>query len=338
MTLKERRPDVYEILTSLGCTFKRVSRLGLSMIKHDQGIYPREKTDWERVQLYKEAMEEGAEFPPIIIADDYTLLDGNHRYYAYKELGIEEISAEVWEVPENLKPIFAQAVNTEKEISDTPLTTGEKKKAILRDWEILSHLPKQERIETIARLLKTSKGYVKKVLIQAGLIRDLTNQMKTRALELKQAGLSTRQIAKVLEEEFGEKVSHMTIHNWLKSVKSDTRVLNFTPNNTSPQGVKKFTQVKNFTPDNNYPHSGANNTRVSNASPNNTSPQKEEEFGQLDPKKELLEFILADAELYKYDPLPHIEREGLLGLLSEEHWERVNQIRSCYLMINLLLV
>jgi len=309
MTLKERRPDVYEILTSLGCTFKRVSRLGLSMIKHDQGIYPREKTDWERVQLYKEAMEEGAEFPPIIIADDYTLLDGNHRYYAYKELGIEEISAEVWEVPETLKPIFAQAVNTEKEISDTPLTTGEKKKAILRDWEILSHLPKQERIETIAKVLKTSVSYVRKVLAQAGYIEDLREKMKTRALKLKQAGLSTRQIAKVLEEEFGEKVSHMTIHNWLKTVKIFTQVKNFTPDNNQPQGGKKFTQVKNASLDNN-------------------SPQEEEEFKQLDPKKELLEFILADAELYKYDPLPHIEREGLLDLLTEEHWERINHIRE----------
>ncbi|NPA14483.1 MAG: helix-turn-helix domain-containing protein, partial [Aquificae bacterium] len=159
----------------------------------------------------------------------------------------------------------------------------------------------------------------RKVLAQAGYIEDLREKMKTRALELKQAGLSTRQIAKVLEEEFGEKVSHMTIHNWLKSVKSDTRVLNFTPNNTPPQGV-------------------ANNTRVSNAPPHNPSPQKEEEFKQLDPKKELLEFILADAELYKYDPLPHLERKGLLDLLKEEHWERVNQIRGCYSMINLLLV
>jgi hypothetical protein len=297
MELKNRRPDVFETLSKLGCAYKRTVRLGLDMIKHDQGIYPREKTDWERVQLYKEAMEEGAQFPPIIIAEDYTLLDGNHRFYAYKELGIDEIEAEVWEVPENLKPIFAQAVNTEKEISDTPLTTGEKKKAILRDWEILSHSPKQERIETIAKILKTSVSYVRKVLAQAGYIEDLREKMKARALELSQAGLSTRQIAKLLEEEFGEKVSHMTIARWL-----------------SP-AVTKFTRVKNVTPPDNNPQSPANNP-----TPNPNHLDRD--------KRDLLEFILADAELHQYDPVPYVQKHRLVDYLTEEDLERIDAIRE----------
>jgi hypothetical protein len=61
-------------------------------------------------------------------------------------------------------------------------------------------------------------------------------------LELSQAGLSTRQIAKLLEEEFGEKVGKSTIAFWLKQ-----------------HSVQKFTQVKNWTPPDNNPQSPANN-------------------------------------------------------------------------------
>jgi transcriptional regulator with XRE-family HTH domain len=148
-------------------------------------------------------------FPPILASSDYTKLDGNHRYYAHKEAGKPTIWIEKWEVPEALYPVVAQAVNTEEGNIDTPLTVGEKKRAILRDWEILTQYDKKTRKEIIAKVLKTTISYVEYVLSQAGLIKSEKQQLKQRAYELYQQGYSQKQIA----EKLG--VSDRTIRNWL---------------------------------------------------------------------------------------------------------------------------
>jgi len=249
--LQNRRPDVYKLLNDLGCRFKYVDEIYLDDLIIDQGIYPRESTDWERVKMYAENLENGAEFPPILIVEresDFKkiILDGNHRYYAHKEIDKDKIVAEVWEVPESLYPVVAQAVNTEEKEIDTPLTPVEKKKAILRDWEILTHYDKETRREIIAKILKTSVAYVNKVLSEAGLIRSEKEELKKKVIDLCNQGLTQTEIAKMLG------INQATVSRILKDYAKFTQVKNrgdyakFTQvKNAYPEDFSKFTQVKN---------------------------------------------------------------------------------------------
>jgi len=228
--IQNRRPDLFKLLEKIGARPRGYAEIEIKRIKRDQGIYPREQTDWDRVEIYKEALEEGAVFPPVLVAaePENLLLDGNHRLAAHEQAGHEKIWIERWDIPKHYLKLVAQAANTEYGNIDTPLTGKEKKRAIIQDWE-----DGIRDVNLIAEALKTTPNYVRKVLSLAGLIKDRKEEMKKRARELKEQGLSSRQIAERLSEEFGEEISHMTISRWLSdNVTSFTRVRNVTPTNS----------------------------------------------------------------------------------------------------------
>ena len=76
----------------------------------DKFIYPRGAVSQKTISAYVEALEIGAQFPPIKIQRvfNYTdadgnkitiatiILDGVHRWFAFKEMGIKEIAAVEW--------------------------------------------------------------------------------------------------------------------------------------------------------------------------------------------------------------------------------------------------
>jgi hypothetical protein len=76
----------------------------------DQFIYPRDSVSQKTINAYMEALDIGAQFPPIKIQRvfNYTdangskttivtiILDGIHRWSAFKEKGIKEIEAIEW--------------------------------------------------------------------------------------------------------------------------------------------------------------------------------------------------------------------------------------------------
>jgi len=210
--IQNRRPDLYKLLEKIGARPRGYAEIEIKRVKRDQGIYPREQTDWDRVEIYKEALLEGAVFPPVLVAaePENLLLDGNHRLAAHEQAGHEKIWIERWDIPKHYLKLVAQAANTEVGNIDTPLTGKEKKRAIIQDWE-----DGIRDVNLIAEALKTTPSYVRKVLSQAGLIRDRKEEMKKRAKELKEQGLNSRQIAQKLSEEFGERVPDATVRTWL---------------------------------------------------------------------------------------------------------------------------
>jgi len=226
--IQNRRPDLFRLLEKIGARPRGYAEIEIKRIKRDQGIYPREQTDWDRVEIYKEALLEGTVFPPVLVAaePENLLLDGNHRLAAHEQGGHEKIWIERWDIPKHYLKLVAQAANTEYGQIDTPLTGKEKKRAIIQDWE-----EGIRDVNLIAEALKTTPNYVRKVLSQAGLIKDRKEEMKKRAKELKEQGLSSRQIAERLSEEFGEEISYRTVVNWLSEEKESGKI---------------FTQVKNF--------------------------------------------------------------------------------------------
>jgi hypothetical protein len=67
----------------------------------DRSIYPRSGIDHKRVSMFEENMRDGFEFKPIhlqVHPDEpgkYRILDGAHRFTAYKGVGEKEIPAQI---------------------------------------------------------------------------------------------------------------------------------------------------------------------------------------------------------------------------------------------------
>lgn len=75
----------------------------LTDITKDPDIYPRVQFSHKTVETYTEALEAGAEFPPILVQrireDGHVktiILDGLHRLEAYKEAQIDDIEVQHW--------------------------------------------------------------------------------------------------------------------------------------------------------------------------------------------------------------------------------------------------
>lgn len=72
--------------------------LPIEKIQLHEKLQNRNEIDQEAVDSYAEAMENGDEFPPLLIYFDginYLLVDGFHRYHAYKKIGDTDIDCEV---------------------------------------------------------------------------------------------------------------------------------------------------------------------------------------------------------------------------------------------------
>ena len=67
----------------------------------DSSIYPRNSIDHKRVSMFEENMRDGFEFDPIHLQEHpdepgkYRILDGAHRFNAYKGMGEKEIKSEI---------------------------------------------------------------------------------------------------------------------------------------------------------------------------------------------------------------------------------------------------
>src|SRR5262249_42726983 len=96
----------------------------------------------EAIKEYKEAMELGADFPPIVVfkGDDgpaYLIADGHHRVKAARQAGLEAIAAEVHEgaiQDTTLRAVGANATH------GLPRTKEDKEAAVrlllsIKDWK-----------------------------------------------------------------------------------------------------------------------------------------------------------------------------------------------------------
>lgn len=87
-----------------------MSEIRLSEVVWDSAIYPREKWNTTTIARYADALEAGAQFPPIILeAETNRLLDGKHRLEAHKNASRETINAEWHQVPKGMTPRYYAA-------------------------------------------------------------------------------------------------------------------------------------------------------------------------------------------------------------------------------------
>ena len=152
-------------------------------------VYPREKLDEERVELFAELLKTGHVFDPVKVVEQdkvLYLLDGCHRVEAHKKAGQTEITYEIHNVEKKYWLLEAGRLNGR---SSKPLATGEIKQMILRAYQKDGVTP-----EEIFHYLKDicSKSWIYKTLAP---IRALEKDaLKQRLFDLHRAGKSYSEI------------------------------------------------------------------------------------------------------------------------------------------------
>jgi len=115
----------------------------IDSLRLDGGTQPREQLDEQTVEKYSIAMEDAAEFPPIVVYYDGTdnwLADGFHRARAAEEVGWRTISADVRQGTQRDAILHSVGANSRHGL---PRSNEDKRRAVMRllddrEWRELS--------------------------------------------------------------------------------------------------------------------------------------------------------------------------------------------------------
>jgi len=135
-----------------------MKKIKLNDIRIDGGTQGRAVIDQPTVYSYRDHMNEGDEFPPMDTVYDgttYWLIDGFHRYHAYKLMGIKEI--EVNYKPGTLEEaqVLSFGMNGKH---GKPRTNADKRKVV---EEALQHpLTKDKTMYEISKICHVSQPFV----------------------------------------------------------------------------------------------------------------------------------------------------------------------------------
>ena len=110
----------------------RAKTLPIVDIRVDGGTQPRDAKNQECIEDYRDAMREGATFPPVVVFYDgasYWLADGYHRMEACCELAIDKIKAEVHQGTQRDAILYSVGANATHGL---PRTNADKRRAVTR--------------------------------------------------------------------------------------------------------------------------------------------------------------------------------------------------------------
>ena len=134
----------------------------LSSIILDEAIYPRKGIDHRRVGIFSENIRDGFAFDPIEVAPCpdkpglYRLLDGAHRWSAYKSTGAEEVKAIIKDLDGNDPLLYAAT----KAIGPKQLTEDESRDTARRAYSGNSSLSSADIGKAIGRARRTVDLYI----------------------------------------------------------------------------------------------------------------------------------------------------------------------------------
>ncbi len=141
---------------------KQTTQIPISSIILDEDIYPRKGIDHRRVGIFAENIRDGFKFEPIEVepAPDrpgkYRLLDGVHRWNAYKTVGVMEIEAIIKDL-NGIDPLLYAA---KKAIGPKQLTEDEARDTARRAYCKNSSLSSTDIGKAIGRARRTVDSYI----------------------------------------------------------------------------------------------------------------------------------------------------------------------------------
>jgi len=176
------------IMAKTACT------VPITQIILDEEIYPREGVYPKRVSMFAENMRDGFEIDPIEVQihpeyrDKYRILDGAHRWHAYKEIGATEIPVHIITL-DDLDPLLYAA---KKAIGPLQLSEEEARKTARRAYENNPRLTSVEIGRAIGRSRQTVDIYVADLRASNELEIDL------KIFSMNRVGISQERIAQRL--------------------------------------------------------------------------------------------------------------------------------------------
>ena len=141
---------------------KTACTVPITQIILDEDIYPREGVSLKRVSMFAENMRDGFKIDPIEVQihpeydDKYRILDGAHRWNAYKEIGATEIPVHIITL-DGLDPLLYAA---EKAIGPLQLTEDEARTTARRSYENNPRLTSFEIGQAIGRSRQAVDSYI----------------------------------------------------------------------------------------------------------------------------------------------------------------------------------
>ena len=146
-----------------------IQKLRLDAINILAGTQSRAATNDDTVKEYTEALDQGAEFPPVVVFSDGSdtgkwLADGFHRYLAHRKAGVQEIACDVRIGTLRDAKLFSNGANGTHGL---PRTNADKNRAVMNmladdEWKTWSQ-------EQIAKACRVSTGLVSKIINKASL-------------------------------------------------------------------------------------------------------------------------------------------------------------------------
>jgi hypothetical protein len=135
-----------------------MKKVSLNDIRIDGGTQGRVLIDQPTVYIYIDCMKGGDIFPPMLTMFDGTihwLVDGFHRYHAYKILGMKEVDIDYKAGTQEEAQVLSFGVNGKH---GKPRTNEDKRKVV---EEALVHiLTKDKRTSEIAKICDVSQSFV----------------------------------------------------------------------------------------------------------------------------------------------------------------------------------
>ena len=172
------------------------AKILMSDIFLDESIYPRENIDHKRIGIFEENLRDGFVFEPIQVQacpetetakkGKYRILDGVHRWSAYKKTGVTEVDV-VIKTLDNIEPILYAA---KMAIGPKQLTEAETRNTARRAFQSNCRLTSSE----IGRGIGRSRQAVDKYI--ADLRATALFELDLKIFKLNQLGIPQDRIAK----------------------------------------------------------------------------------------------------------------------------------------------
>ncbi|MCP3943654.1 MAG: ParB N-terminal domain-containing protein, partial [Desulfobacteraceae bacterium] len=195
---------------------QQTTQITISSIILDEDIYPRRGIDHRRVGIFAENIRDGIKFDPIEVApcpdkpDWYRLLDGAHRWNAYKSTGKDNVKVLIKEL-NGTDPLLYAA---KKAIGPRQLTEDEARDTARRAYIRNSSLSSADIGKAIGRSRQTVDVYIAD-------LRAATRQDKSlKIFRMNRLGIPQDRIAKRLG------IDQKTIHNHLGKMPVLANLLN----------------------------------------------------------------------------------------------------------------
>ncbi len=195
---------------------QRTIEIPVSSIILDEDIYPRKGVDLKRVGIFAENIRDGFKFDPIEVESvsetpgRYRLLDGAHRWSAYKSTGIAEVEA----VIKNLNGTDPLLYAAKKAIGPRQLTEDEARNTARRAYTGNTSLSSADIGKAIGRARRTVDSYI------ADLRAARQMGMDIKIFRMNRLGIPQDRIAKKMG------VNQASIHNHLLKMATLPNLIN----------------------------------------------------------------------------------------------------------------